>query len=157
MIATIEKHWLIISILLLLVILACFLLWPSMAQTLAWILALSGVVLTTVFIARKYYLYYQQGRIPRRTMIRGFVIEVLGIVVTISLSVWLAGKAMVGVLPVVYKTTLAIKPGWVPMVGILAGFLIALFVGLGVGLVMRWVWGKLAGLGGKLIGKEPGG
>ena len=143
MITKLEKHLTIIFIILLLAILACFLLWPSMAQTLAWILALSGVVLTTVFIARKYYLSYQQGRITHKEMIRDIVFELLGIVVTIGVAVWMAGKAMARIIPAVYEATLSIRPGWVPIAGVLAGLFVALCVGLGVGLVMRWVLRKL--------------
>jgi hypothetical protein len=143
MITILEKHWLLISILLLLAILASFILWPSMAQTLSWMLAFSGVVLTIIFIARRKNLSYQQGRITRIAMIRDIVFELLGTVMAISVAVWLAGKATAQIIPAVYEAALDIHPGWVPVAGMLAGLVVALCVGLGVGLLMRWTWGRL--------------
>jgi hypothetical protein len=157
MITKLEKHLTAIFIILLLAILACYLLWPSLAQAFSWTVAVSGVVLMAIYFTRRNYLSYQQGLITRFALIRNIVFELMGIVITISVTVWLAGKALARVLPAVYITVLAVRPGWVPMAGMLAGLIVALCVGLGVGLVMRLVWGILTGLVEKLFRKHQAG
>jgi hypothetical protein len=151
MIAKLEKHLSIIFIILLLAILACYLLLPSLAQAFSWTIAVSGIVLMAIYFTRRNYISYRKGLVTRIALIRNIVFELIGIVITISVAIWLAGKVLARVLPVVYIYVLTVRPAWVPIAGMLAGLIVALCVGLGVGLVMRLIWGMLTGFVGKLF------
>jgi hypothetical protein len=140
MIKTIEKHWLIISIFLLLAIMASFFLWPSMVQTISWGIIGLGVFMLAIFTINRNYISHTQGRISRMIFLRNTILEVLGVVISIAASVWVAGQFIAKIIPAVYDSAETARPGSGPMAGMLAGLLVALCVGLAAGVAVRWIW-----------------
>jgi uncharacterized membrane protein YuzA (DUF378 family) len=143
MIKTIEKNWFIITVLFLLIIMAALLLRPSIAQTLSYVIIGLGTVMLSVFAVRKNHQYRQQGRISRMDFLRNVILEVLGIVGAVVAAAWLAGQAMSRIIAVVYAAAESARPGSGSAAGMITGIIVALCAGMGVGLVIHWIMGRL--------------
>lgn len=137
MIKIFEKHWLLISMLFLLAVLASFILFHTIAQPLSWILIIAGIGIAVFFSVRRNFQSFQQGKFSRASAIRNILIEILGMLLSIAAAVWLTGKAASWIVPTIAYAVEAAKPGLGMPIGMLAGLLIALCVGLGVGVLMR--------------------
>ncbi len=144
MLKTLEKSWPIISILLIIAILASLFFWPSITQPLSLIVMGAGLAAIITFTIQRHVQAHREGKITRQMLARNLVVDVLGILVTMtaviastSLSTSLvAGKAGAYV-------GQAAGRAWGVTAGVLSSLVAGLVMGFGVSLLVRWGWGKL--------------
>ena len=133
MIHAFEKCWPIISTLILLALLIALIFCPSSAGTFAIAMLILGLGMALLFIVRRQTRAYQENKIDRATLARNIFFEVLGLSLTIALSILLA-QIVAGTIS--------------PLVGISwwsIGLTISLSIlgGLGAAWLVNVTWSKL--------------
>jgi uncharacterized membrane protein YoaK (UPF0700 family) len=80
MFKTLEKYWSIISILLLLILIACLLFWPGVSHPLALGMLLVSIVMGITFSVQKHVRAHRKGQLDRPALVRNLVVEISGMV-----------------------------------------------------------------------------
>jgi hypothetical protein len=143
MLKTLEKHWPSISILLILVLLTCLLLWPGVSRPLGLGVLLVSIGMGIIFVAQKHIHAYQKGQLDRPSLARNLAIEISGIVLTFTAVLFVAGRAAQAVGLLAGSAVESRWPGLGALAGLLSGMLVGLAVGMGIGLLVQSTWGRL--------------
>jgi hypothetical protein len=143
MLATFERRRAIISILLIFALLACLLFRPGVSRPLGLVVVLISVGMAITFTVQKHIRAWQKGQIDRPTMIRNIVVEVLGVLITITAVLLVAGKVAQVVGMAAGGAIESQWPGAGMPLGILSGLLAGILVGIGIGLLVQLTWGRL--------------
>jgi len=136
MLKTLEKSWPIISIFFTFAILASLFFWPGTTRLLSLLVMGLGLLAIVTFTVRQHVQAHRQGKITRPVLARNIVVDLLGVSITMILVILIAGRTGT------YAGQMAGK-AWGVTAGILSGLLAGLVTGFGVGLFVRWIWGKL--------------
>jgi hypothetical protein len=137
MLKKLEKHWIAVSILLLLTILASLLFLPNAAQVVSLFILLIILALAIAFAVQKQVKAQREGRIDRITMRRNIAFDIVGILLTLATAV-LAGRAAgQWVAGAVQQVGGAVWPV------VLAGLCVALAAGFVAGAAVQSVWARL--------------
>ena len=132
MIAFFESRWIIISISLLLILLAVPFFMPSMLGTISVATLLVSLGMAIVFIVRRQLKSYRSGKINRAGMLRNIIVEIFGLLLTITLAFLIVGRLI---------ETMNLSSGLWEM-GI--AIALSLLIGLIIGWLVKVTWGKLA-------------
>ena len=128
-----EKYWLLISILLLFVLLFALIFSPSSAGALAIVMLFLSLGMAIFFIVRRQVQAYRENKIGRATLARNIYFEVLGLSLTIAMSILLAQLIAGAINPLMGS-------GWLS-VGITIG--LSMLGGLGAAWLVKATWGRL--------------
>ncbi len=129
----IEKYWPIISILLLLVLIAVLLFAPIVVGAFAIAMLILSLSIAIFFIVRRQMQVHRKNKIDRATMLRNIFFEVLGLSLTIALSVLLAQIVARTISPLMGN-------GWLS-IGIVFG--LSMLGGVGAAWLVKVTWGRL--------------
>ena len=132
---TIERYRLFISILFLLALLIALIFFPSSAGALAIVVLFLSLGMAIFFIVRRQTQTYRQNQIDRATLARNIYFEVLGLLITISLSILLA-QLIAGTINSLMGS------GWLS-IGVTIG--LSMLGGLGAAWLVKVTWGRLVG------------
>lgn len=124
----------LVPFLLILVLILSVFLFPIATPTLGIGLIVISLSIALFSIFRKHRTAYQQGRLTRATFVRNTFLDVFGILLAMALAVLLGS----------YLAGLVTRPISSDSTRLLAGIIVALPVGLGVGFFVNWTWGRLA-------------
>jgi hypothetical protein len=137
MLKTILNNWLIPAILLIVTLLAAYFFgdgWAGVIVAALFCVTLAGAILVILQEQRK---LYRENRISRAKLIRNALFQIAGILLAMALASllgrWLAEAA-----------TQQISNG---LIKFIAGMILGLLAGMGVGFLVKQMWGRLAGRG----------
>jgi hypothetical protein len=136
MIEIIEKSWLYITLLLLAILFFCLLYIPDTARIFGPGLVIFSVGMALLFAIRKHWQIYKKGQIERSGLWRNIIVEMIGILLMVGVSIWAANLVTPVVSGVVRE---AIEPrwaGWGAALGLIAGLLSSIAIGLSIGLIL---------------------
>jgi len=128
MIRKLQKHALVVSILLLATLLLTLLFYPEISQTLSTALLTFGIGTAIIFAIQSNRETKQNDELTNTQFARNITIDLLGLAITMGAAMWL-GRMAGG-----YA-----GETWGMIVGIVAG----IAVGFGAALVVGKVWGKV--------------
>jgi hypothetical protein len=138
------KNWPILSILLVVIMLTSMLLFPAIAQPLAWMIIAIGLGMAVLITVQKQIKAYREGRIKLAILIRNIGLDILALLITFLAAIWVASKAATYIYQIAQQASESVWSGSGPLVCILAGFITGLGVGLGVGIIMQWILSALS-------------
>ncbi len=133
MLTFLESHWPYISILLLLVLLTALLFVPFIAGAFSIAMLVLSTGMATVFTMNKQIQAYHKEPVDRAAMFRNIFFEVLGLLITVALAIFLV-QVIVGI------ATPLIGGGWL---GIGITIALSLLVGLGAAWLVKVTWRRL--------------
>jgi hypothetical protein len=138
--SSLEKHWPLISISLLIVLLVSLWLWPEIQGPLSVGIIVLSIGMLFVFTIHRRLEDNRKGLIDQPTMTRMIVLDCLGILLVL-VSAMVAGSFVSKVVgTVVFDALQASAPQWAETAAILSSLAAALAVGVGVGWLVRSVW-----------------
>jgi hypothetical protein len=91
MVPFLTKYWAHISIAIIIITLAAFFIWPAIIQLLTVIIIIAGTGVAIVLAVDRNYRKYIQDHYSRIKLVRNAGLDVIGILLTIGCSIWLAG------------------------------------------------------------------
>ena len=122
-----------ISLFILLAVIASLLYFPSRAGSIAAGVLVLGLGVSIFSILRRQYQHYRTGGINRRGFALNSLVEIVGVLITLALSIFLARLAF------------AYLSGWVGGIpGLVLGILAAVLIGITISLIVQSSWGRLA-------------
>jgi len=128
MLKRLEKHRMLISIVLTAVALTTLLFWPAYSRQISKVIFLTSISMAIAFIARNHWQAYLQAECTSEKMARNLSLDIIGLLLTMSTAIFAGGK--VG--------------QWA---GVRAGLWAGLLEGFAVGFLAAWVvrlaWGKV--------------
>jgi hypothetical protein len=140
---TLMKLFAPICIVLIIATIASLFLRPNAAPTLMWITILSGIAVSVILAVDRQYKRYLKEHHSRAKLVRNAGVDILGILLTIGVAIWLAGFVAALIFPAAASAGESVSPGMGNVIGILSGLVSAMAVGLGVGFLFHWIMGKL--------------
>jgi hypothetical protein len=143
MLSSLEKHWPIISILLLIVLLASLWLWPGMQGPLSLVIIIVSVGMLLAFTVHRRVEENRKGQIDRSTMTRLIILDCVGILLVLVSAMVFGSYVSKVVGTAVYKMMQESAPEWAQVAAIISSLLSALAAGVGVGWVVRSAWGRV--------------
>ncbi len=143
MIKLVHKYWIPFSVVILLATLASLLLWPAITQPMAWIIVIIGAGVAVIESINHHYLKYINLHHSRGKLVRNAAIDVLGILITIILCIWMAVTITAQLTPPLANAIEKAIPGTGFLTGVIAGLVFALGIGFVVGFFIRWIWGRV--------------
>lgn len=130
-----RKYSVIISVLLLLSLLICVLLFPSSGLILTILFLLCSFALVSFPVIEKHRQAYLQGKISRKVFMRNILFDVLGILLALILAA-LLGRYIAEI------TTEQISHD---LIKLIAGIMTGLLSGVIVGIFVQKAWGRIVG------------
>ena len=100
MLTRLEKHWPMISLVLLIILIVALVFSPASAKTFSSLVLLLGIGMAILFIIRRQVEAYRAGKIDRAAMLRSIFFEVLGLLLAMALAI--LGSLRVAVIPARY-------------------------------------------------------
>jgi hypothetical protein len=132
MFKTLESHWLFISLLLLLILLAVLIFMPSMSGAFSIAALLVSLSMAIAFIIRRQMKSYRSGKTDRAGMLRNIFVEIFGLLFTIALAFLIVASLI---------ETMNLSSGlWETGIAIA----LSLLIGLVIGWLIKVTWGRLA-------------
>lgn len=138
----INKYYPLFIILMVVVLLVSLFLWPATARILSWIVIVLGPGSAIALTIQSHVQSYRAGLIGHATR-RNIVVDVLGILFTVTLALLTAMKTSAWVGPLAGNAAEKTWPGKGMIAALLAGILAAILVGSLAGILVRWIWGSL--------------
>jgi hypothetical protein len=143
MLHTLEKHWPLISIALLALLLASLLLWPKMQGVLSLVIIIISVGMLFAFTVHRRVDENHKGLIDRSTMSRLIILDCAGILLVLVSAMYVGSLVSKVVGEKVYDGMQESAPQWAEGLAIMSSLLAALVAGVGVGWLVRSIWGRL--------------
>jgi hypothetical protein len=143
MFPSLEKYWPLISIALLILLLASLWLWPERQGVLSLAIIVISVGMLFAFTIHRRVEGNRKGLIDQSTMMHMIVLDCVGILLVL-VSVMMVGSyvsKLVGT--AVFNAMQISAPQWAEVLAIISSLLSALAAGVGVGWVVRSVWGMM--------------
>lgn len=123
-----EKHRMLISLVLTALALTTLFLWPAYSRQVSMVILLTGISMAMAFIVRAHWKAYRQEECTREKMVRNLSLDLIGLLLTMAAAIFAGGAA----------------GGWA---GMQAGMWVGLLEGFAVGFLAAWVvrsaWGRL--------------
>jgi hypothetical protein len=140
---SLEKHWPVISITLLLLLLASLWLWPERQGSLSQVIIILSVGMLLAFTVHRRVEENRKGVLERSMMTRLIILDCVGILLVL-ISAMVVGSYVSRVVgTAVFNAMLPSAPGWAQTAAIVSSLLAALVAGVGVGWVVRSAWGRV--------------
>jgi TRAP-type uncharacterized transport system fused permease subunit len=143
MLSSLEKHWPLISIVLLVFLLASLWLWPEIQGMLSLVIIIISVGMLLVFTVHRRLEENYKGLIDRTTMNRLIILDCVGILLVLVSAMYVGSLVSKVIGEKVYKGMQESAPQWAEGVAIMSSLLAALVAGVGVGWLVRSIWGRL--------------
>jgi hypothetical protein len=143
MLTYLEKHWPLISIVLLVFLLASLLLWPEIQGMLSLVIIIISVGMLLAFMVHRRVDENHKGLIDRSTMSRLIILDCAGILLVLVSAMYVGSLVSKLVSEKVYDGMQESAPQWAEGVAIMSSLLAALVAGVGVGWLVRSIWGRL--------------
>jgi hypothetical protein len=143
MLSTLEKHWPLISILLLILLLACLWLWPVMQGALSLVIIIVSIGMLIAFTIHRRLEENRKGLIDRSTMTRMIILDCVGILLVLASAMVVGSYVSKVVGTAMFYALQASAPQWTEAVAIISSLLAALAAGVVVGWLVRSVWGRM--------------
>jgi hypothetical protein len=153
MLSSLEKHWSIISIALLVLLLTSLWLWPERQSLLSLAIIIVSVGMLLVFTVHRRVDENRKGLIDRSTMKHLIILDCVGIFLVLALAMYVGSYVSKLVGTAVFNALQASNPRWAGAVAIISSLLAALAAGVGVGWLVRSVWVRVERL---IIGRKSG-
>jgi hypothetical protein len=143
MLPSLEKHWPLISIALLVLLLASLWLWPERQGVLSLAIIILSVGMLLAFTIRHRMDENRKGVIDRSTMTHLIILDCVGILLVL-ISAMVVGSYVSKVVGIaVYSAMQEPAPQWAQAATIVSSLMSALAAGVGVGWVVRSAWGRV--------------
>jgi hypothetical protein len=143
MLTSLEKHGPLISIVLLVFLLASLLLWPEAQGGLSLVIIIISVGMLLAFTVHRRLEENHKGLIDRPTMTRLIILDCAGILLVLVSAMYVGSLVSKVVGEKVYDGMQESAPQWAEGVAITSSLLAALVAGVGVGWLVRSIFGKL--------------
>ena len=127
-----RKHSTLISVVLLLAFVFSAWKFPPARSVLGMAFLLFGFAIASTFVIGKHRQAHLQGRITRAVFVRNSLFEITGILLTMLLA-GLLGR---------YLAQVAIEQFSNDLTKLVAGIVTGLLVGIGMGLLIKYTWGR---------------
>ena len=145
MFLTLEKHWPLVSTLLLIVLLACLWLWPALQGLLSLAIIVLSVGMLLAFTIHRRLEENCKGVIERSFMNRLIILDCVGILLVL-VSAMIVGSFVSRVVGLwMYDVLLPSAPQWAEPAAIITSLVAALAAGVGVGWLVRSAWVRVEG------------
>jgi uncharacterized membrane protein (DUF441 family) len=143
MLSSLEKHWPLISIALLVLLLASLWLWPERQGVLSLAIIILSVGMLLAFTVHRRVEENRKGLIDRSTMTKMIFLDCAGILLVLVSAMVVGSMVSKVVGTAVFNELQASAPQWAEAVAIISSLLAALAAGVGVGWVVRYVCGRV--------------
>jgi hypothetical protein len=143
MLSSLEKHWPLISIALLVLLIASLWLWPERQGVLSLAIIIISVGMLLAFTVHRRVEENRKGLIDRSTMTKMIVLDCVGILLVLVSAMVVGSMVSKVVGTAVYSAVQESAPGWAQTAAIVSSLLSALVAGVGVGWVVRSAWGRV--------------
>jgi hypothetical protein len=143
MLSSLEKHWPLISIILLILLLASLWLWPERQGVLSLVIIILSVGMLLAFTIHRRLEENRKGLIDRSTMTRLIVLDCVGILLVLVSAMVVGSLVSKAVGTAVFNAMQTSTPQWAEAAAIISSLLSALAAGVGVGWVVRSAWGRV--------------
>jgi hypothetical protein len=143
MLSSLEKHWPLISIVLLVLLLASLWLWPEKQGVLSLAIIITSVGMLLAFTVHRRVEENRKGVIDRSTMNRLIALDCIGILLVLVSAMVVGSYVSRAVGTAVYNAMQESAPEWAQTAAIISSLLAALAAGVGVGWVVRSAWGRV--------------
>jgi hypothetical protein len=140
MIVSLEKHWSLISIALLAILLDSLWFWPVMQGILSVAIIIFSVGMLFAFTIHRRVEENRKGLIDQSTMRRTIVLDCVGILLVLVSALYVGSLVSKVVGTMVFNAMRASAPQWAEGMAIISSLLAALAAGVGVGWLVRSVW-----------------
>jgi hypothetical protein len=143
MLSSLEKHWPLISIALLVLLLASLWLWPERQGAMSLTIIILSVGMLLAFTVHRRLEENRKGLIEQSTMTKMIVLDCVGILLVL-ISAMVVGSYVSKVVGTeVFNALQESVPQWAEAAAIISSLLAALVAGVGVGWMVRSVWGRV--------------
>ena len=143
MLKNLEKHWPVISVLLLIALFASLWLWPEVQGPLSLAIIIVSVGMLIAFTIHRRVEENHKGLIDRSTMSRLIILDCVGILLVLASAMVVGSFVSRIVGTAVFNVLQASSPQWAEVVAMISSLLSALAAGIGVGWLVRSAWGKV--------------
>ena len=143
MFTSLEKHWPFISIALLIILLASLWLWPEMQGVISLTIIILSVGMLLAFTIHRRLEENRKGLINSSTMSRLIILDCVGILLVLISAMVVGGLVSRLVGAEVFNALQESAPGWAEGMAILSSLLAALAAGVGIGWLVRSMWGRV--------------
>jgi hypothetical protein len=143
MLSSLERHWPLISISLLIFLLASLWLWPERQGVLSLAIIVISVGMLFAFTIHRRMEENRKGLIDRSTMAKIIILDCAGIMLVLVSAMAVGSYVSKVVGTAVYSAMRESAPRWAEEAAIAFSLLSALAAGVGVGWVVRSVWGRV--------------
>jgi hypothetical protein len=143
MLTSLEKHWPLISIALLILLIASLWLWPERQGVLSLAIIVISVGMLFAFTIHRRVEENRKGLIDRSTMAKIIILDCAGIMLVLVSAMMVGSYVSKAVGTVVFNAMQVSAPQWAEVAAIISSLLAALAAGVGVGWVVRSAWGRV--------------
>jgi hypothetical protein len=140
MLSSLEKHWPLISITLLVLLFASLWFWPEMQGVLSLVIIIVSVGMLLVFTVHRRLEENRKDLIERSTMTKMIILDCVGILLVLVSAMYVGSLVSKSVGTTVFTALQASAPQWAEIGAIISSLLAALAAGVGVGWLARSVW-----------------
>lgn len=141
-----RKSWPFFSIGLLIAFIIVMFLMPSIMNVMAWIIIIINVVIALLLSAEKEIKAKQEEKIDTQLLARNLLLNFIGIIIILLVSILIASKASVYIFILGIKLFGSTSPLAGQIIGLFAGILTGIVIGLVVGLSLQWILRKVTKL-----------
>jgi hypothetical protein len=143
MLSSLEKHWPLISITLLIILLASLWLWLERQGVISIAVIIISVGMLIVLSVNRRVEENHKGLIDRSTMTRLIILDCIGILLVLISAMYVGSLVSKAVGTAVYGVMQVSAPQWAQAGAIISSLLAALAAGMGVGWLVRSMWGRV--------------
>jgi hypothetical protein len=137
------KYWPLLCLLLGVICIVSLIFWPSISSWIARVVMCISIGMIILMVVQKHVDQYHKKQIDRNQLARNLVIGISGALLITIVSILAAEKTVNYAIQFVKRMAEPVWPGKGNIVGVYGGLLIAVLVGLGLGTLIRWIWGLL--------------
>jgi flagellar biosynthesis protein FlhB len=116
---------------------------PTVAGPVFWIVIIVGVAPPILLAVIHHHRQYLIGHRNAWKCVRNAGMDVFVILLTIFISIWLAGIVFSIIYPIVFAAFESLQSGIGNIIATIFGLSASLLVGFCIGFPMRWTWGRL--------------
>ena len=128
MLKHLEKHRILVSIIITAVTLSSLIFWPVYSRIISKVIFLTSISMAIAFLVRNHWQAYLQAECTREKMTRNISLDLIGLAVTMAAAIYAGGQA----------------GGWAGMrIGLWAGLAAGFFAGFLAAWAMRSLWGRV--------------
>jgi hypothetical protein len=141
--SSLEKRWPLISIFLLIALLASLWLWPEVQGVISLAIIFISVGMLIALTVNRRVEENHKGLIEHSTMTRLIILDCVGILLVLISAMCVGSLVSKAVGTAVYGAMQAVAPQWAQAGAIISSLMAALAAGIGVGWLVRSMWGRV--------------